>query len=303
MDKKNFILMGMLAVLVIFAYVQRGPWREWQEDKGKADNFFSTLDISLIDKIEISQGTGTSTWLQKSGKYWKVGGTKDFYVKQGVVDQLVEAVKELAGGDLKVVSENKENKKDFGTDETGIAVKFSYSGGSYDLIIGNIGSTVASSYISRPNDNKTYLLDSNIRTVFAKNDWRDDQIFSILPERIKKLRFQYPDREFTVEKIENGWKGTLPYEFPVSEDKITEILDMFSGLSAVKIPEQTFEGTGLEKHNIIVEVSDSIDSYAIMVGDVDENGFYYAKKGSSDNIYLITEEEKDMFDKDINDLK
>lgn len=303
MDKRNLILGGILVALVAFAYIQKGPWKEWQEDQNKQENFFAVLDIDSIEKMEISQGTGTPAWLEKSGEFWKVGGTKDFYVKTAMAEKLAEAVKELAGGELEVVSENEGNKKDFGTDDKGIAVKFAQGGANYDLVIGNVGPTAASSYLSRPGDSKTYLLDFNIRTAFARSDWRDEQIFSFLPERAKKIRFQYPNREFTVEKVENEWKGVSPYDFPVTEDKITELLTVLGNLSAAKIPEQTFAGTGLEKHNIIVEVFDSISSYTIMVGDADKDGLYYAKKGSSDNIYLITKEERDALNKYIKDLK
>ena len=121
---------------------------------------------------------------------------------------------------------------------------------------------------------------------------------------------QYPDREFAIEKVKNGdkeeWQGTLPYKFKVSEEKINKILNIMTSLRATRIPEQKFEGTGLEKHLIIVEASgDDVDS-VLMVGDTYKDGeeeLYYAKRGDSDNIYLITKEQRDELDKTIRDLR
>ena len=78
-----------------------------------------------------------------------------------------------------------------------------------------------------------------------------------------------------------------------------------SNLSTVQIPAQTFEGTGLEKHTIIIQVmGDDIDN-TLMIGDVKsidaegEDELYYVKKGSSDNIYLITKEQRDELERKI----
>lgn len=293
------ILGGVLVVLIIFAYIQQGPWQDWKENVGKPDNFLASLDYDLAERIDIAG----SVSLEREGEYWKVGGTKDFYVKSLATDKLREAFKEIAEGELEIVSKNKDNKSDFGADENGALIKVIQSDGEYEFIIGNTGPTVATCYISRSDDDKTYLLNANVRTSFIRDDWRDNQIFSFLPERVKKLRFQYPNKEFSVEKVENVWKSASPSDFEVNEEKITEILEAMGNLSAVDIPEQTFEGTGLEKHSLIVEATDNMDSYTIMIGDANEAGQYYSKRGSSDNIYLISEEDKNLFDKNISDLK
>ena len=78
-----------------------------------------------------------------------------------------------------------------------------------------------------------------------------------------------------------------------------------SNLTAISIPEQTFDNTGLEKNNIIVEATGEGINNTIMVGDAedDEESRYYIKRGDSDNIYLITKEQRDALDNQIWDLQ
>ena len=122
-------------------------------------------------------------------------------------------------------------------------------------------------------------------------------------EKITKIRFQYPTREFTIEKTDDKWSGTLPYSFDVDEDKVDDILVIMSDLTAVKIPEQTFQGTGLDKHNIIIQAIGEDMEAVLMVGDDNGEELFYAKRGDSDNIYLITEKQRDKLNIKISDLK
>ncbi len=302
MDRKNLILGGILAILIIFAYVQQGPWQTWKKSLSEVDSFLKEADHENINKVEIETGT-TTTVLEREGENWKIAGTKDFYISGIDANRLKESINEMSKADLEVVSKNKNKKFDFKTGEEGTDIGLYGDGFELDFVLGKTGPTAGSCYVSQKDDSKTYLLDSNIRVAFLKDDWRDKKIFSFMPERADKVRFQYPNREFTVEKVDNVWKGVDPYEFEVDEEKLYEVLGEMGSLKAAEIPEQTFEGTGLEKHNIIVEVNGVMDDYTIMVGDANDEGLYYAKRGDSDNIYLITKEEKEVFEKTISDLQ
>jgi len=121
----------------------------------------------------------------------------------------------------------------------------------------------------------------------------------------------------SVQKKEYEWKGVAPYEFNVNSDKIQNVLIMMSDLTAAELPEQTFEGTGLEKNSLIVQATGEGIDNTIMIGDLfvpqaehleevktqAQTELYYAKKGDSDNIYLITKEQKDILNNRIIDLQ
>jgi hypothetical protein len=302
MNKKTFILGGILIVLVAFAYLYQGPLKKWQAGLGKSPNFLAKVDAKRIDKIEIVK-EGKIVILEKQNDRYKVGGTKDFYVEQVTADSLINEIEEAAKADLELVSSNKDKKGELKTDDSGVRVKLYQTGNMVaDFIIGKMGSDFSSTYISTPNTDKTYSLGVNL-SVFNQPEWRDRTIFSSDKEKINKIRFQYPTQEFTVEKINDEWKGTKPYSFSVSKEKIDKILDMMSDSTAVEIPEQNFAGTGLEKNNIIIQATgDGVDN-TLMIGDNNKDGNYYAKRGNSDNIYLITKSQRDELNKKIQELK
>ena len=307
------ILGAILIILLVIAYIQQGPWRQWRENKNKVDNFLAGLNMDEVDRIEITSSNQTTALIKESDERWKVDGAKDFYVNETVISDLINALKQAAESEIEIVSTNKEKKSNFQTDlENGIRVVLKDGEeAAADFVVGKNANDYRRVYVSRPNDGSTYVLKTSLRNAVSRKDWRDRTIFSVDKEKINKIRFQYPTREFTIEKKDGKWEGILPYKFKVDEDKIKEVLDIMSNLSAVKIPEQKFEGTGLEKHLIIVEATgDGIDN-VLMVGegsreDKDESGmplYYYAKRGDKDNIYLITRGQKEELEKRIRDLK
>lgn len=318
MNKKTLLLGGILVVLIILAYAYQGPLKKWRENLGKPNNFLSKVDVGTIGKIEITKN-GKTTTIEKQGEKWKVGGTKDFYVEKSVADNIIQSLKKAAGAELELISANRDKKSGFKTDDSGIEVKLYLSnaekspGAAVDFIIGKAGDNFTNTYISRPESNNTYSVKADLFNAFNQTEWRDKTIFSADKEKIAKIRFQYPKREFIIEKIsssaedKNGekdyWMGTSPYKFKISKEKIDKILEIMSNLTAVKIPEQKFEGTGLDKYNIIIQATgDGIDN-TIMVGDDNGEKLYFAKRGDSDNIYLISKSQRDELEKNIWKLK
>ncbi len=310
MSKKNIILLIVLAGLIGLAYFYQVPLKKWQASLGQPQNFLAGLAIDKVDKIEIVANGQTAILEKQLNPFkdnqvrWKIAGTKDFFADTKSVDELTTSLKDLAEVKLELVSSNQEKKSEFGTDSTGAQIKL-YVGNviAADITVGNPGSDFASTYISSPGTVSTYSVPLNLNSAVGLSDWRDKTIFSTNPEKINKIRFQYPDREFTVEKKNNVWQGTIPDKFSVSSEKIDKILSIMSALKASQIPEQKFSGTGLEKHLIIIEaMGEGLDN-VLMVGQANSDNLYFAKKGDSDNIYLITEEQRDELDKWIWQLK
>ncbi|MBI4812730.1 DUF4340 domain-containing protein [Candidatus Falkowbacteria bacterium] len=303
MNKKTLILGGALIILIAIAYAYQGPLKKWQANLGKPKNFLAKAEVDKVDKMEIN-ANGKATTLEKQDERWKVGATKDFYVNKNLAENLIKKLEEAKKSEMELVSANQDKKKEFRTDESGISIKL-YEQGSVmaDFVIGKAGSDYMSAYISQPNTNNTYAVMVNLYDTFNQNDWRDKIIFSSEKDKIAKVRFQYPGREFVMEKDGESWTGKTPYKFKVDSKKIDEILDVMSDLSAVKIPEQNFTGTGLEKHLIIAQATGEGVDNTLMIGTENEDGLYYAKKGNSDNIYLISKEQRNELNKQIWQLK
>ena len=314
MNKKNLVLGGILIILVIIAYLYQGPIKKWQANLSKPKNFLSKIVVDKINKIEIIKNQNDKIILEKNGERWRIAGTKDFYVPNDIAKIMIENLQKAVKSDLEIVSDNADMKKDFKTDnDSGIKIKIVKDNSDIvEFIIGKAGNDYKSSYISEQENQKTYLVNSNLNRAFSKSkdDWYNKTIFSIDKTKISKIRFQYPDRNFTVEKSviddKDEWAGILPYKFNVDNEKFLEIVDAISYLEAVKIPEQKFEGTGLEKNLIIIQMTGENIDKTIMIGngnDDEENELFYTKKSDSDNIYLISKEQKEIFYKKIKDLK
>ena len=303
MSKKNLVLGGILVVLIILAYLYQGPLKTWQENLGQPKNFLAKINTEEISRIEITQ-MGKQTSLEKESEGWKVAGTKDFFVKTAVADNLLSSLKDAGEADIELVSENKDKKNEFQTGISGIQVKlFQGEDEVRNFIIGKIGPDFDSSYVSQLDTDKTYLIKVNLFSPFNQPEWQDKVVFSSEKDKISKIRFQYPTREFTIEKKDDTWQGTIPYGFTVSLEKIEEILNIMSNLTAISIPEQDFSKSGLDQHLIIVQATGEGIDNTIMVGIANENDLYYVKKDSSDNLYFITKEEKNELDKQIWQLK
>lgn len=310
MTKKNLVLGGILVVLVVLAYLYQGPLKEWRSSIDKSDNFLAQIDVDQIDKIEINS-SNQEIALEKHDNKWKISETKEFYLKDELISSLNNGLKDATKAEVELASSNKDKKSDFQTDEeNGTGVKLSQAGVLIaEFIVGKRGVDFTSTYISEPESDNTYIIEASISSLFNRTDWYDRTIFSSEKENISKIRFQYPNREFTVEKLDNDWSGTIPYKFSVDKDKIDKTLNIMSNLVATEIPEQNYKGTGLEKHSIIIEATGEVVNNILMIGGPkeaesdEEIELYYAKIGNSDNIYLITKEQRDELDKQIRDLQ
>lgn len=317
MNKKNLILGGILVGLIIIAYIYQGPLKDWQAELDKPDNFLFKLDVAEINRIEITEKDEIIA-IEKIGGKWKISGTKEFYIKDEAAGNIFSQLKAAAEADVELVGENEDKKSEFNTDESGINVKLMQSDINLaEFTVGKISSDYSSTYISESGSNKTYVLKADIRNIFNKDSLHNKTIFSSEDNKISKIRFQYPIREFTVEReiINNSdeenedndspgeWQGTIPYKFRVDQKKIEEIVNIMSNLTAVSIPSQIFDNTGLEKNSIIVQATGDEINNTIMIGDSNDENLYFAKRSDSDNIYLIVEEHRDLLDRTIADLK
>ena len=202
MSKKNLFLGGILAGLLLFAYVYNGPLQSWQTNKGKSDNFLSALNFEQVNRIIIERNS-EETVLEMVGDKWKVAGTRDFYVKDDIMNNIFSSLEEARADDLELVSENEEKKKDFEIGDNGINLKLQEGDNLIkEFKIGKMGNDFKSTYISDFEDNKTYVVNASLNAAFGRGDWYDKTIFSVDKESISEIRFQYPDREFRVEKQE-----------------------------------------------------------------------------------------------------
>jgi hypothetical protein len=304
MSKKNIKLIAVLAILTVALWVWQGPAKKWMEKRSSPKNIFSSIDTAKVDKLSIGKA-GKITVLVRDGEKIKIEGSKAFYVRPDIVSMIWDELNKAKSANLEVVSTNKDKAPEFGLDE-GQGLRVVLSSGSAttsEFIIGRVGPDYESAYVKSPVSNESYLVKANLDSVFNRDEWRDMTIFSADREKISKLRFQFSNREFTIEKKDGKWKGTIPTPFEVKSEKLDEILAIMSNLTAQEIPSQDFKAAGFGKGGIIVQATgDGIDN-TLMLGRDNGKGRVYAKNGVTDNIYLINSDQKKSLDKKKEDFK
>jgi hypothetical protein len=304
MSKKNLKLIIILLVLIGIAWAWEIPGKKWLEERSAPANIFKGIDFTKIDKLEIEKG-GKKTILEREGEKLRIGGSKSFYVRQDIAQMVWDGLKKAAASQAELASTNKEKAIEFGLDE-GQAVKITFMSGnaaSSSILIGRPGPDYSSVYAKLPDAAETLLVKENLQNVFERDEWRDMSIFSSDREKISKLRFQFPGREFTIEKKDGKWKGTIPVKFDAKPEKLDEILAIMSSLTAQEIPAQDFKAAGFDKGGVIVQATgDGVDN-TLMLGRDNGKGRVYAKSGASDNIYLISADQKKSLDKKQGDFK
>jgi len=299
--------------LIIIAFASEGPLKDWRAKLGKVKNILAFVDFSQVSKIDINR-PGETLAIEKAGDKWKIANTKDFYVRDDIIQGIELALNTAKEADVELASENAEKKDDFEVGKSGTSISLRQGDVLlHEFIIGKVGADFTSTYITRNDTEETYLIKANLNSALVRGDWYDRTILKSDIEKISKIRFQHPTSEFTVEKLEDEWQGTLPYSFGVDEEKIELTLEMMANLTATDIPEQTFDGAGFDKDIIIVQATGEELDNTIMIGgpqvvdaeeEVDlEDVLYYAKRADSDNIYLITAEQKGLLDVRIQDLR
>lgn len=294
MPKKTLILAIVLVALIALAYGYQSPLKKWQSDLGRPKNILAGIKVDLVNKIEITEQGNTLT-LDKQGEKWKYDDTKDFYADAAVMAKVFNELKAALSSETELVSNNNERKSEFKTDDSGMEIKiYQADREAANFIIG--AAAGAGSYVALPESAATYAVKADLGGAFKPAEWRDFTIFSTPAEKINKIRFQYPNREFTVELKNGQWSGVLPDKFAVKAEKIKPVLDIMSNLEAREIPAQVFANTDLNKHFIIIEASGQGVNNTLMVGGATD-GLYYVKRGDSDNIYLISKQERDELDK------
>lgn len=312
MNKKTLILGGVLLALIALAYFYQGPLKKWQNNLGKPANILVKTDLNIIDKIEVISTDSTVILTKQSGVSfatapvkWKYNNSQDFYVDPAIMSEILDSLKVAQVSEMELVSNNPDRKSEFKTDGAGLAVKIYQADKKVaDFVVGERTSNYGGTYVSTLKSQSTYSVKTDLKGVFEQTEWRDLTIFSTAKENIKKLRFQYPNREFTIELKDNQWIGTLPEKFTVNKEKIDALVAIMTNLKASKIPEQNFSNTGLDKHLIIIQATGEAVDNTLMIGIGEgKSGLFYAKKGESDNIYLIEKADRDKLDKWIWQLK
>lgn len=124
---------------------------------------------------------------------------------------------------------------------------------------------------------------------------------SVASDEVAKLTWSYDDKEYTLEKDEDGnWIWTDDKDFALEQDTVNDMASTISNITASrKLTDVTdYAQYGLDEPDsrISFETADG-ETVEILTGDLNEvSGEYYARRVDDYSVYLVTGEYLDYFE-------
>lgn len=129
-------------------------------------------------------------------------------------------------------------------------------------------------------------------------------ILNIAADSVQSLSWEYTDTGFCFLKAENGWSYDKDSAFPVSEQKISDILSHFEDFGVTFIIEnvEDYGQYGLDKPECTIQLATSEQTYELKLGDfskMDEQRYVTIGDG---NVYLVSEDPMDYLATELSDM-
>ncbi|MBI2618859.1 MAG: DUF4340 domain-containing protein [Ignavibacteriales bacterium] len=202
--KQNSLLIGLLAVLLVVAYiVLQKPGEQSLSDERTGT--LVEIDSLKVDRIEIKTNTLDLT-LEKKGVDWFVSKPLQSRADQNNVANLIHQSKNL--GVKSIVSTNPEKHSLFTVDSTGTTVKMYESGAErVAFIVGKPSSSFSETYVRKVQSNDVALVGGGLGYIYnrALREWRDKNIAAVPQENIREVKYQYGDTTFILAFKDSVW--------------------------------------------------------------------------------------------------
>lgn len=205
MDKNRlYLLAGVFVVLLVIAYfLTKSDQRSSTDDS--VEKLYE-FDSAAVDRLEITQD-GKKIVIAKAGMDWKLVEPMEYPVNQEFVGAVLSDLKNYRI--LSVVSENPENKKEFGMDDSAKVTISVFQGGNLTgtLEVGKTPTAPNQTYIKTPESDKVYLAINFLRNNFVRpslESWRDLRIVSIPSNSVKSIEYTSGGSTYKLTKDSTG---------------------------------------------------------------------------------------------------
>ncbi len=138
---------------------------------------------------------------------------------------------------------------------------FKKDGAKITLQLGNTDKNKQHSFVTRSVDQSIFELDTDtVRKIFrSRDDFKDKRLLKFDPEQVARIKIEYPDKTFELDKQDNQWVLVQPEEMDdlkpfVGKDILWTLnnLEYETKLSSKKVAEET----GLKKPRLILTLRD-----------------------------------------------
>ena len=286
MIKKQTISI-LAVVLVVMTLIAAYPVIMQRLPQKQPSVFPSTLVESDIIQISIEDSDG-QLFLKPDNGQWLVN---DYQANQSQVDRLVQGI--MSASIDSIVSRNPEHHHRFGLgDDQVTKVTINYLQSEVSALIGNSGPQFNTVYISYPEQNEVYLVNSNLANSAQQNvnSFRDKSIASVDQNLIRRIDITQHGRTQSYEQNEEGLWVFGPSQEEVEESLITAAFNTLSSLSAQDFLEDEDQINDFDQstQKIDYQIFSSGDNLLFKANILENENNYTLKPEDSDFYYLIS---------------
>ena len=223
-----------------------------------------TFKEDEVTAIESRDGKETIHVVRDSSKMgqWKFKNPENGAVDSATVNTLLLDLQEAR---IEKFSPNK-NLKLFGLDLPQKELTlFKKDGSKATLQLGNTDKNKLHSFVIRSVDHSIIELDMDtVRKIFrSRNDFKDKKLLKFNPEQVARIKIEYPDKTFELDKQDDRWILIQPEKLedtkPFAGKDILWTLNNLEYETKLN-PSEVSEKTGLKKPQLILTLHDSSDN-------------------------------------------
>ncbi|OQX71131.1 MAG: hypothetical protein B6D62_02660 [Candidatus Cloacimonas sp. 4484_275] len=305
MNKKNLTALIILVVLIVIYMLTK-----LNNKTEKLISFFD-VDSSKVAAIEISTAEDTLKLVKTDGK-WMIDYPVKYEPEKRKIDDIFGKVLKAKTSKIPI-SESKNSFETYNvTDSLGTKITFFDKNGKIlsSAIVGK-SSNYNSSPVRRPDENKIYLLKTNITyTIKPRLDsWRNRYIVNFDKENLSKIFVSYDDNNYTLTATDTLWQYDDEKEsFPIKEKNraLKNILSSASKVRVTKFIDNDFEKYAKDFENPILELTiEDFDnnSWHLKFIKGEDNKVIIQKNDETEHLYMVYENWIKKFQKKAEDFQ
>jgi len=205
MTKNTWILTGVLAALIVIAYLvlQRPGESSAPESSGKT---LVEFDSAAVDRIEIHSPGGGAV-IAREGGVWMLTSPVRYRADDAIVASTLSAGRRMEIREL--VSSNPQKRGLFQVDSSGTLVRvFEHGGEKAAFWIGKPSPSYTETYVRREGSDDVYLASGMFSSSFSRrpNEWRDKTIFRTEQDAIAGVTLRFGDTTVALVRQDSVWK-------------------------------------------------------------------------------------------------
>lgn len=258
--RSTALLGGIFVILLLFVVFYENDGADQKRREAQIDRpVMSQQELNSIDGVVMTQNDERVELKKDSGVWMLVMDQKQYRLDAEKASALEESLQGLPVG--MVVSRNKENwsQYGFGTEQESEMVLSKAGEPVMTLVMGGSGTSYNSFYLRRNDDEKVYLVDSELRTsVYTPAEqWRDKHLLTVSKDQVVSAAIKVADENWTVSSRDGKWFLTEgDEEFDVTNNEgFTSYWDGLFELKADAFasPEEKF---GEVKNQVVLQMKD-----------------------------------------------